>query len=960
MERKIESRTVNACCMNLLLCEVWYHRGRIALATLATTAMSCLIVWFVGSLDLMMLRFDEDAENYLGHYHLALIPDAENSPGVSQRISRNVFPMSVIDELRADGLVVEVTPARQIRCVMGQMRHANDELAAVRRQRSITGLPTLSPALIAIESTESPFELEEGRWFSDAYEGVMGTGAAESLQEFGGERSEPVKVGDTVICRVGTSDFKIRIVGLFEQKLASGSRSVDPVAGAVFVSPQTAEVLQPTPQPTTQSGIDYVYVRLREGVNTKPFKQFWTQHFQDNNLSLRFLDVDDIQAKLNRIRAQDTSPLMGGVASQSSILFFSTLVSVLIVFTALSMGVSERARFFAMLRTIGMSRRGVAGLVFGESVILCVLGWVGGVLAGWLVLQISVWREPEFYGVGKTVSLGLKPLLTAGVAALTGSLFAAVLPAWRATRISPMDGMNRQFLHEIKHRRFVFLALVGVPLLLIAPTIIYYPPGGEAASLRQLLYVTLGLPTQIAGFLLLTPLAILGVDKFGTPFVATVLRLPRTLLGSQLAAHYWATLGTTVALGVGLGTYSFMEIAGYSMLVPYLPSQKMPHTVAAVIPFGIPSESLDSVQKLPGVDSERFLPLAVDQSLFSPRQTEHFLNRGLAPMQASAVMFGLDMEKAFKKTRGDRPLIDVDFKEGTLEQALERMRSGGRFCLVPDSFALRCDLHVGDRLELVLPDKNIIEYEICGVVSMPGWLWMNKTSGVRKRGYRSGAMLLAPWETVKNDYGISDIEFFWFDRMLDSSGKPLVSDTELEASLQRFAKQHTVVEPAARTAEQRSMVKISSREYLRGQVGNRADQVIQAAAKMPLMMLAIASFGMLGTVAASVRTRRYEFGVLRSLGVTRSELARLILAEAILMALAVIVLSVGFGVLGGWCFIGLMRYLSIFGGFTSPLVIPLGRLMLGFSVTLVLCFFAALGPAVVAGRTEPTKLLSEH
>ncbi len=951
--------------LGLTLRESWHHRARLALCVLATVAMSCLIVWFVGSLDLMMVRFDEDAENYLGHYHLALLPASdEASIGM---------PPAILEQLEANELVVDVASARQIRGVMGKMRHANDGLAAVRRQRSITGLPMQSPAVIAIDCKESPFELIAGRWFDEPpntstqnheyLEGVMGTGAAAALQEYGDEKIATIAIGDTVICRVGTNDYKIRIVGLFEQKLASAGRGApDPVAGAVFVSPATADQIQPR----SSGKIDSIYVRLREGADTKQFKANWMAHFQGQGLSLHFLDVDDVQEKLNKIRAQDTGALLGGVASQSSILFISSLVSAFIVFTTLSMGVRERTRVFAMLRTIGMSRRGVAALVFGESVILGLLGWLGGTLAGWFVLQMTVWVQPDFYGAGKTVTLGMQPWLTAGASALLGSLLAAILPAWRVVRINPLEGMNRAVFHVVRRRIFVRLAMSGVALLTVAPLVIYSSPIEAGAELRPLLYMAAGLPLQALGFLLLMPFIFLCVEKLCTPSVVWLLKLPPSLLKSQLNSNLWATLGTTAAICVGLGVYSFMEIAGYSMLVPYTPSKMLPHTVAAVLPHGVPSDKIGLVQTLPGVDRERFLPLAVDQALFSQRQTELFLKRGLAKMQASAVMFGLDVEKAFKKPDdGSRALVEVDFKEGTLDSAVERMKSGDRFCLVPDSFALRAGLHVGDKLELLLPglDDKMVEYEICGVVSMPGWLWMNKTSGVRKRGFRSGAMLLASHDTIKQDFQLAHTEFFWFDRILDSSGKPRVSDAELEELLQRLADRiyaTNTEENDGKSGISRPMVKISSREYLTGQVRDRADEVIQAAAKMPLIMLVISSLALLGTTASSVRARRYEFGVLRSLGMTRSELARLILAEGLLVSLTAMVLSLGFGVFGGWCFIGLMRYLSIFGGFTSPLVIPWYRLFTGLAVTLFLCLLAALGPAVAAGRTEPSTLLQER
>lgn len=1001
--------------IKLIFREAWYHRARISLAVLATVAMSCMIVWLIGSLDLMMIRFDEDAENYLGHYQIAMMPappeqpspgSAPAPPGPGGRGGARSFPESVIGELEANELVMYVTPARQIRNIMGKMEHEEDEHAAVRRQRSITGLPTSSPPIIAIATEDSPFELEDGRWFSydsEVPEGVIGSGAAASLQGWGGEAIAPVKVGDTVICRIDTNDFKVKIVGIFEQKLSSGGRGeVGPVAGALYVSPKTAETISPSPE-GEPAKIDYIYVRLREGANTKQFKETWGKHLEEQGIAMNFLDVDDIQEKLDQTRSRGAGGLMGGAASLNSILIFTSLVSVLIVFTALSMGVSERTRVFAMLRTVGMSRGKIAVLVFGESIILCLLGWIGGLAAGWFVLQLSVWLQPDFYGTGKTVSLGTSAIVTAGIAALIGSLLSAVLPAWRAMKISPLEGMNRGYAQSVKKSRFVWLGAIGALLLVINPICVYYEGMAEGAELRQFLYTYIGLPSQLAGCLLLAPAMILFVEKLFTPIVAKLLRIPKELLASQLSSNLWRTLGTTISLCVGLGVYSFLEISGYSMLVPYTHSKTLPNTLVTMLPNGLPLDQIDTVRNLQGVDSSRFLPIALEQSRFSQRQTDRFLSKGLAQMQTSAVVFGLDIEEALgKRSDGTRPLIEVDFREGTLASAMEKLKSGGRYCLVPDSFAFRTGLHIGDKLELVLPpdivteteesagtprsglggpppgrgrgrggppggpsSEKILEYEICGIVSINGWIWMNKISGVRKRGYRSGAMLIAPYETVKNDYHLKDAAYFWFDRTLDASGIPTVSDAQMEESLQRLADKYafsdseTNEESSERTVTH-PMVKVSSREYLTDRVNDRADDVIQTAAKMPLILLAISSFGMMGTIAASVRSRRFEFGVLRSLGVTRFGLIRLILAEALLISVAVIVISLGFGIIGGWCFIGLMKYVSAFGGFTSPLVIPFYWLSIGFAVALIFCFLAAIGPAILAGRAEPTKLLQER
>jgi putative ABC transport system permease protein len=96
---------------------------------------------------------------------------------------------------------------------------------------------------------------------------------------------------------------------------------------------------------------------------------------------------------------------------------------------------------------------------------------------------------------------------------------------------------------------------------------------------------------------------------------------------------------------------------------------------------------------------------------------------------------------------------------------------------------------------------------------------------------------------------------------------------------------------------------------------------------------------------------------LRALGVTRSGLFRLIVAESLLIGVVACILSLGFGAMAGYCGTGVTQYINIRGGQYTPLVIPWSRLMVGFAMTLGLCLLAALWPAYRTGRTEPLRLL---
>ncbi|MDR0871169.1 MAG: ABC transporter permease [Planctomycetaceae bacterium] len=945
--------------MNLLLKlifrEARYHRSRIALAVLATSAMSAMLVWLLGSIDLVVMQYENDGEHYLGHYQLTVIPKA----------GQTLPPTKFQD----DPLVLGVAPAVQIRCTAAKYV---DEQSVLRRLRAGHGTPMPNPVIIGIDTKECPFELEEGKWFGSSpqrhqeeLEGVIGTGTARLLN---------VSIGDYAGVRVNEKEFKIKITGTVEQKLGGGfggpmGGSITPAVGALYVSMQSADLLAGDFNRRENGTPQYYYIRLKDGVNVQKWIE---QNKAGQALPLTYISADDIQAMLNKQRQMNPGMLVGAAASQSAIIIFVSLVSVLIVFTALSMGVSERTRTFAMLRTAGMERHHIAALIFGEGLILAVLGWLGGMIAGWLVLNYELLMTD--YAHYRIVRLNPAAVIVSGFIAVIGAILAAIIPIYRGTKIQPLEGMNRAFA-DVNKRWFYGAGFIGFLLLVVNPVCMYYGVSSETSMLRLMLYSCVGLPTQLLGLVLLTPSVILLTEKCFTPFLAKILFVPKALLANQLSANLWRTIGTAVALSIGLGVYSFLEISGYSMLVPFTHSDRLPNTLAAILPKGLPLTEIDRVKELSGIDKDRFLPIALEQPLFVKEQAEQFEKNGMSAMQAQAgiVVFGLDIEEAFENSSPQRhqgkAMLDLQFTEGTLKEALAKLKTGGRYCIVPDSFAFRAGLHIGGKLHLVSGGgllrqergrKNAgtssagsskpLEYEVCGVVSIPGWLWMAKLSGIRKYGHRSGAMMFAPYDTVMNDFKINDAAYFWFDRI----GK--VSDEELENSLQALADEYVSPSRLQRDAA-RPMVKISSHDYLNERVGSRADQVIQAAARMPLILLAISSFAMMGTIAASIRVRRFEFGVLRSLGITRCGLVRLILAEALLISIAAVVLSVAFGVLGGWCFIGLMKYVSFFGGFTSPLTIPVYYLSISTGVAVILCSIAAVIPAAFAGRKECTELL---
>jgi putative ABC transport system permease protein len=138
-------------------------------------------------------------------------------------------------------------------------------------------------------------------------------------------------------------------------------------------------------------------------------------------------------------------------ASDASILAIVEILGLLVVaimlmglVSALSMGVIERTREVGILRCVGARARNIRRIFSVEAVVLAVIGWVFGVLLGWLIYEgllalvihnVAITLPQEFLPVIPLVTL-------VGVIVLT--LVVIRGPLRRATRIQPGTALRYQ------------------------------------------------------------------------------------------------------------------------------------------------------------------------------------------------------------------------------------------------------------------------------------------------------------------------------------------------------------------------------------------------------------------------------------------------------------------------------------------------------------------------------------
>lgn len=942
----------------LILADARRHPARMALTSLAMIAAACMVIWVVSGYDTLIGQFGEFASKSFGRYELIVVPDQPRSqnPMAPARGPQRSVPPEMVKFLRTDPAIAVADPVMQARVTVRKLDPASRPSAQALAIPPVPLAPATAPSagpapirppgfgppaptLVGTDARQPPYPMLSGVWIDPDHPErpytVISSKSAEQLQ---------VQVGDKLVVRArGGDPYYLTVVGIVTQVAQAGDSqrmpmgpTRGPVSAAIYVPLALAEEI------LEDMTVAYIGVNLKSEVVPEQFRARIAPVLAQTKPALVLMSPQDLKNELKEGMSAETVRKQAWSATGISL-----LAALFIIFTTLSMGVSERIRQLAILRAVAFTRMQVATLIVGESLILAIIGWAGGLAAGWGLIWIMRQAKPDLFG---PVSLGTWCILFSGICALGGALAASVIPAWRAARVSPLEGMSVQAASQ-RHRHLGWITGLGFFLTAVNPLLTFVAPVSEDA--RYAIYMAVGCSSMAIGFILLAPLAIfIGERAFG-PVLAHLLGLQPCLLASQLTSNLWRTVGTTVALTIGLGLFVSIQVWGYSMLRPFVPGDWVPEAMVAFLPRGLPPDQIQAIQHAPGVRSGQCLPLAVEQPQLAGDITGS-QSRASVTRQDNIVLIGVDPDRGLG---GSSPLLDLQFVQGDREQAVRQLKQG-RACVVPDHFLWETGLKVGDTFRLLpprTPDKPV-EYTIAGAVSLPGWHWMSKFSGVRMNSGRSAAMVFASYDNVQRDFSLDRVRFFW----LNTNGS--VTSGTLASHMRDIAQRSTGTKYEIASFGFSSMdtapsVRITTAKEIRQRIGTRADGMIWAMSQLPLVTLAVTSLGVVSAVLASVRARRWDMGVLRAIGFGRSTLIRLVLAEALLIGLVACLLSLGFGVMAGWCGMGASQTASFFGGLHPGLVIPWGKLALGFGSTLGLCLLAALWPAIAVGRTEPLQLL---
>jgi putative ABC transport system permease protein len=531
-------------------------------------------------------------------------------------------------------------------------------------------------------------------------------------------------------------------------------------------------------------------------------------------------------------------------------------VGAFLIINTLSMTVGERAREVGLLRAAGATRGQVGRFVFIGALVLGILGSGIGILIGAALALGMADAVGAATGLIATVP-GFDPAGSA-TAALIGvaiTILAAVEPAIRAARISPLEALRARFdLPGVRRARVGWVAVVFVVVAALA--LIAWPPAIAATGAERALavYGVLLLATLLSPFFL-RPLA----RVLGAP-VGLIMRVEERLARGSLARDRSRTTLTLGSLVVGLAMIVALgwsaqaaRAAAFAWLDNVIPGDEV---VTSIRPVG-PDEGIQqALAEVPGV--ARVTPI-------SPFDLAY---KGIR-LDAAAVV-GADMlaDGRLTAVAGDRAA------------ALEALDAGGS-TILPAAVATRLGLNVGDTMTFALGAGDHVDLKVAAIVerSIPG-------SG--------GEAVLVGWKDATDHFNVSGADAFAvrFQPGTGADARQALSDTARTYALQA-----------------------NPIEQIQGAVADALARVFSVFDALAIVAVIVAALGIVNTLTMSVVERVRELGILRAIGMTRRQVMRMVIVEAGILGVVGVVLGSLAGLGVGVVLLALGRGLGPVTGF---------------------------------------------
>lgn len=595
------------------------------------------------------------------------------------------------------------------------------------------------------------------------------------------------------------------------------------------------------------------------------------------------------------------------------------LSAAFIITTGMNTGLAEQQRDLAVLRCIGARRAQLAEtqLLYGAAV-----GSLGAALGVPLGLGIAA-ATLALFRPDSPVGLQAPPLLLtfAGVGAFVCGLGGAAFPAWRAARTSPLRALTQR-AQPARPRGLAVAAGVGAALVLAQLALANATDDGQFTFWS---YALFGVEAMFVGWFLLCVPAVVVLSRLLAPPLSRLLALPPGLLHRTIAATPYRHGFTAGALMAGVALMIAVWTNGGAFLRDWLHRMEFPD--AFVQGIALTPEARERLDALP------FVRATSAVSLY-PLVPDAEAGFGVRAIQSYATNFIAFEPRSFLAMTG------MEFIEGDAETALARLDRGGAV-LVAREFRNANGLGPGDAIRLTDPATGQAhEFEIAGVVTSPGLEIASKFFTIGET-YTDQSLhaVFGTREDLREKFGSEAIQLIQIDLADPGSPNHVPDEQALETIRDELAGTGILEAGSGRLIKERLI------DFVGG--------LLLVFSGVAVVGLLVACFGVANLIIAGIDARRFEFGVLRAVGARRSLLARLVFAEAALLAVTAIAVGTLMGAQAAWT--GRLLYREIVG-IAMEFHLP-ARPMLAAWATVLVLTLAAAAPAIARLNRRPVREL---
>jgi putative ABC transport system permease protein len=625
-------------------------------------------------------------------------------------------------------------------------------------------------------------------------------------------------------------------------------------------------------------------------------------------------DINDVKAEITKLDSENLNVINAQEAAaeqadsiKQGLDFFNTILNVFagiaifvgafIIQNTFRILLLQRTKELSLLRALGTSKRQIYRLVISESLFMSVIGSGLGIALG-IGLAVAVKEGLQYFEFG----LPDGPLVLTTEAAITGliigitvTILSSLLPARKASQVSPMEAIRDSV--STPGRKSLFIRLIFGSLISVA----------GFGMLFGVLYDFLDLPTlsslQQVGFgagVIFIGISVI-TPSITKPFVFLFDKAYNLVFGilGKLATENSKrtprrTASTASALMIGLTLISLANVITTSF-------KAQAESLISEVILADYQVSASNVFVSPGIPtglSEELLELDEVTKLSRTRATVVGYN------QRPLILGAVD-ETVFD-------LVKTDDISGNRKDFLKKDALG-----ILKQTAEREELFVGDEVVLTIPEEGERTFTVTYIFD-----WTTQP----------------PAEF----FVLLENNTFFTDESLD---------TELYFNVNK--KTPELEEKINAIVDEYPGVEVRDEDGLVEEANNQIQLLLNVIYGFLSISIFVALFGITNTLSLSVYERTREIGLMRAIGTYRKQIRRMIFIESSIISIFGAALGTGLGIFFAW---SLIQTLADEGFTVFAVSIPQTILWIG--IAIIAGVIAAILPAIRAARQNILEAIS--